>query len=103
MFTEISKKKLRKIDCVTVKGSIKPIELYTFDMNLIDIKSRYMERSNLSKKDKRLQKVISRIRRKHRFKKILAKQLIMNQIFENDNDFVTVRKNFDEVIYWNNI
>ena len=58
---------LRQIDVVTVKGSIKPVELWTCDMDLNLLENEQPRKTKESRSEKKMKKVRERIQR-NRFK-----------------------------------
>ena len=64
---------MRLIDKVTVKGSIEPMELYTFDVEFSKIKvnHRQVDLSTLPKVEKKRFKVVNRLKRNDLMKRVL--------------------------------
>lgn len=96
ILTPLSKKHLRQIDCVTVKGSVEPLELYTCDIDTTNLPYAPLEQK-MTKKEAKLVRAKARIAR-DRFKEMcFTNQLQAGLKFEIDQDLVQMRSAFAEV------
>jgi len=82
----------REIDTVTVKGSIKPIKLFTIDLQTDDLETMDDPLYNLPIREK---KQVRDEVRKRLFEKLYEKQTTTWQEFNNDKDFLELRKKSD--------
>ncbi|KAL4499236.1 hypothetical protein ABPG72_006822 [Tetrahymena utriculariae] len=104
ILTDKLQKKLRKIDCVTVKGSIVPLELYTCDVNLDRLYEKrkgkdpfdfsYFTESMLRKK-----KVIDKMKRNALKAQILKGTQKPSDQFDTDHDIIEMRKEYTQEFY----
>lgn len=93
-----SKKQLRQIDCVTVKGSIEPLELYTCDVDITNLQLDPFEKP-ISSKEAKLRRVKARIARDKYRKLCFDGQLHASTKFEVDKDLIEMRKPFTQKFY----
>ncbi|EAR97903.2 cation channel family protein (macronuclear) [Tetrahymena thermophila SB210] len=104
ILSEKLQKQLRKIDCVTVKGSIVPLELYTCDVNLDRLYEKrkgkdpfdfsYFTPSMLRKK-----KVIDKMKRNALKSQILKGTQKPSDLFDKDHDIIEMRKEYTQEFY----
>lgn len=80
---------MREIDTVTVKGSIRPVRIYTITINTENMKTDVEEMLNASIKKKKKKRDDAR---KKLFAKLHGKEINAWQHFSNDNDFLELRK-----------
>lgn len=84
----------REIDTVTVKGSIKPMRLFTIDIQTDDLEP---VDDPLAHKSIREKKAIRDQMRKDLKKKLYSEKTTTWQEFNNDHEFIELRKNVDPV------
>lgn len=88
---------MRQIDCVTVKGSIEPVELWTVDLDITLLENEKEPKKQPSRQDKKMKKVRQRIQR-NRFKEAcFSNQIQVSEQFETDEHIRTMRSNFTSV------
>jgi len=94
--TEDTKKHLRHIDRVTVKGSIQPIDLYTCDVdpNRLHTDKNEVDFSTKSEIEKKQARVESRLKRDDMREKAFSGKYKVAKKFSSDRDLVTMRKPF---------
>ena len=97
-FSKRVKEKCREIDCVTVKGSINPIKLYTVDVDIDKV-----EKEKKNKRESIMDKFEKRI--KHRLMKeaiadaLSSKEIKANDFIDEDldlNKIIIKKKNYKE-------
>lgn len=83
----------REIDTVTVRGSIKPLRLFTID---IDVDG--LERTKDPMVNKKLkEKKFMRDQMRHKmFKRLYTQEKTTWEEFNNDHEFIELRQNVDE-------
>lgn len=100
--TPRNKELLRKIDCVTVKGSNQPIDLYTVDLcirnltNNVVIKPRNHKLTDMEKKR---QKVMANTIRQNLLDKLETSKRITENLFLNDQDVSYLREPYTQDFY----
>ena len=82
----------REIDTVTVKGSIKPMRLFTIDIQTEDLESC---EDPLQHKSIREKKAIRDQMKRDLFKRLYSGSITTWQEFNNDHEFLELRKNVD--------
>lgn len=82
----------REIDTVTVKGSIKPMRLYTISIQVDDMEVTVDPMLSMSIKEKK--KLRDRIR-KDMFSRLFGGRITTWQEFTSDSDFMELRKSVD--------
>lgn len=83
----------RQIDCVTVKGSIEPLRLYTCDTDITDLELE-PETKALTKKELKMQRVKARLARDRYKEAIMNGEIQVSGLFETDPDLYCMRKSF---------
>jgi len=97
IMTNRTKTYLRHIDTVTVKGSIKPVELWTCDMDQSLVEQEKPRKTKESVSEKKMKKVRERIQR-NRFKEAcFSNQIQVAERFETDDDLKLVRSQLTPV------
>jgi len=99
--TSETRKMLRRIDRVTVKGSNQPIDLYTCDVDhsRLTIDKNEIDFSTLSAIEKKKQRVQSRTRRDELREKAFTDQTRVSKYFSADRDIVNMRSSFTKEFY----
>ena len=92
LLTIITANNFRQIDCVTVKGSVEPVKLYTIDLDLSGLKIVKDKHNSLSKQDLKEQKVQARIERNRYREMAFSNQVQVSNKFELDNDIKIMRQ-----------
>ena len=92
ILTDVTASQFRQIDWVTVKGSIEPVKLFTWDLDLSKLKIVKDKKNNMSKQDLKEQKVQARIERNRYREMAFNNQLQVNNKFELDIDIKTMRQ-----------
>jgi class 3 adenylate cyclase len=83
------KEKCREIDCVTVKGSLQPLHLFTMDVDPTSLKESADKYRNLTGKEK---KKLRMSLRKSLLNKIAKGKITTTYLFERDKDIEKMRK-----------
>ncbi|EGR30957.1 hypothetical protein IMG5_120200 [Ichthyophthirius multifiliis] len=96
-----TQKYLRHIDRVTVKGSQQPMDLYTCDMNsnmiqIEKVKDNIIVEIN-KYENKKVLRFIQRKKKDIRYYKIIKNQIVINKLFDIDNDLIIMRQNYNQV------
>ena len=94
MFTEEIKTVLREIDCVTVKGSIQPIKLFTVDMDFDDMEEVEDELMHIPIKEK---KHMRDGEKKELRRDLETGRMNTWDVYCRDDDFRELRRNYDKV------
>jgi len=81
----------REIDTVTVKGSIKPMRLFTIDIDVTDLDHTKDPMVNKKLKDKKFLRDQMRLKM---FKQLYSQERTTWQEFNADHEFIELRKNF---------
>ena len=92
VMTKDVKKFMREVDTVTVKGSAKPIQLFTVDVQTDDFAEVTDRFKKLQLKDKK------RFLDRERFvlwESLKRRAMTTINVFRNDSDFSDLRKNVD--------
>lgn len=97
-----TQQEMRRIDRVGIKGNIKPVDLYTYD---IDISNMKLEDIDLSKKSednsKKYYKSIKKQQRDELKKQVMNQERTIHSFFGEDEDIKMLRRNhnpkFDEI------
>jgi class 3 adenylate cyclase len=99
--TSETKKMLRRIDRVTVKGSNQPIDLYTCDLDhsRLTIDRNEVDFSTLTAVEKKKQRVQSRTRRDDLREKAFTEQTRVSKFFVSDKDIILMRSPFTREFY----
>ena len=102
--TEETKKEMRHIDRVTVKGSIEPVDLYTCDLDLGNLMQKVKvsqldkySSQKLTKTEKKKLKVYNRLRRNELKKKVMENKTTVANLFTTDKELRAMRENFPKV------
>lgn len=90
-----TKRELRPIDKVTVKGSVQPMELYTCDVNPSDF-TVDMPEQVLDAQDKKRLRVKARIRRDNLREAVIAGEKNMSNYFSTDADLLVMRSSISQ-------
>lgn len=77
LFSRETKAECRQIDCVTVKGSIEPIQIFTCDIDTTVLRPE-SQRAEDEIKDKKLARVSQRTKRDRLRKEALEKEIPMS-------------------------
>lgn len=88
------KEYIRFVDKVTVKGSTQPIDIFTFDVDLSDLK---VVEAAPSKANEKLLKYIKRKKLKEQYNKILQKKFRIYSHYSHDTDIQLIRRPYTEV------
>ncbi len=84
----------RQIDCVTVKGSIKPLELWTVDLWFDDLEEKEDRLKGLGIKEK---KSVRDKEKRSILDKVFYGKKTPYQILINDKEFIEMRQKIDSV------
>lgn len=91
------RKLTRKVDRVTVKGSILPIELYTVDLDVSKLQLSFNKKSKIdTPKEKRKEMVRSRNATKKRLENLFNERIFTRDILNDDDDIKQMRETFTE-------
>ncbi|KAL4454659.1 hypothetical protein ABPG74_021864 [Tetrahymena malaccensis] len=104
ILSEKLQKQLRKIDCVTVKGSIVPLELYTCDLNLERLYEKRKGKdpfdfSFFTQTMLRKKKVIDKMKRNALKSQIFKGTQKPADQFDTDHDIIEMRKEYTQEFY----
>lgn len=94
-FSMETKRELRPIDKVTVKGSIMPMELFTCDLNVTDF-TVDMPETQLDAQDKKRLRVKARIRRDNLRESVISGERSMSNQFSTDADLLVMRSSISQ-------
>ena len=83
----------REIDTVTVKGSIKPMRLFTIDVDVDGLERTKDPMYNKKLKEKKFMR--DQMRHKM-FKRLYSQEKTTWEEFNNDHEFIELRKNVDD-------
>ena len=99
--TSETKKQLRRVDRVTVKGSNQPLDLYTCDADpsRLSIDKTQVDFSTLTPSEKKKIRVQSRNRRDELRDKAFSEQTRVAKAFASDKDIVLMRQKFNRDFY----
>lgn len=90
---------LRKIDCVTFKGSDEPIKLYTFDADCSTLKVANSEPTRYYGLEKKKHKFIQRNKKKSFHSKVFAGKIKTIDIFKKSPDIVLMHSRYSDNFY----
>jgi hypothetical protein len=96
-----NKEHLRKIDCVTVKGSIQPIDLYTVDLSIANLEKNIIIKElprKLTEFQKKKLKITANIVRQNLLEK-LEKSKRMTETLFADQDILYLREPYTNEFY----
>jgi len=101
IFSAETKKHVRLIDRVTVKGSIEPIDLCTCDIDYsrLTINLKALDIVNLSRNEKKRFKVMARLKRNDLREKVMENKYNVHNLFTTDPDLVTMREPYSPAFY----
>ncbi|KAL4454661.1 hypothetical protein ABPG74_021866 [Tetrahymena malaccensis] len=104
VLSEKCQQQLRQIDCVTVKGSVVPLELYTCDVSLERLYAKRKGKDNFdfhnfSIDQLKKKKVIDRMKRNAFRVEVLKGTTRVADAFEKDLDLFEMRKEFQKEFY----
>jgi hypothetical protein len=98
---------MRHIDRVTVKGSIEPMDLYTCDLDLVNlmqkVKVSQLDKygaAKMTKAEKKKLKVYNRLRRNELRKNVMENKTTVANLFQSDKELKAMRENFPRVNYF---
>ena len=90
---------LRKIDCVTVKGSEEPIKLYTFDADCSTLKTFTKEAPKYNGIEQKKQKFIQRNKKKNFHAKVFSGKIRTVDIFKKSPDVMLMHIRYTDSFY----
>jgi len=95
-----AQKYLRAIDRVSLKGSNKPVELYTIDMDISNLdpesSTDYLRVKNLPRREKKRIKVRARIRRDNLKNAVRRNEFYVHTLMETEIDIIKMRATISE-------
>lgn len=97
-FTDETQKFCRQIDCVTVKGSIEPLRLYTCDVEVGDLDYE-PAKPPLTKTQQKQKRVKARMNRDTNRELIFSGEFEVSGLFYTDEDLLEMRAPFKKEFY----
>ncbi|EGR29486.1 hypothetical protein IMG5_154690 [Ichthyophthirius multifiliis] len=102
MLSQKTQSYIRQVDRVTVKGSYQPMDLYTCDMDQQSLNIKIFPLKNQVEQkgqNKKILRFIQRKKKDERYEKIIQNKLMVNKLFEVDNDLYLMRQNYTEEFF----
>jgi class 3 adenylate cyclase len=102
LMTPKNKELLRKVDCVTVKGSNQPIDLFTIDLCIRNLAQNVVIKPRINKlteMEKKRQKVMANTIRQNLLEKLETSKRITENLFSNDQDVAYLREPYNQDFY----